>query len=39
MKDGVSAKLLDEFSHPDFVNRLKAGNEAAYRELVDGILP
>lgn len=36
---GVSAKLLEEFSHPNFVNRLKAGNEAAYRELVDGVLP
>jgi len=39
MKGGVSAKLLEEFDHPKFVNRLKAGNEAAYRELVDGILP
>jgi len=35
----VSAKRLEEFNHPDFVNSLKAGNEAAYRELVDGILP
>jgi len=39
MKGGVSAKMLEEFDHPDFVSRLKAGNEAAYRELVDGILP
>src|SRR3989304_5553453 len=39
MKGGVSAKMLEELSHPDFINRLKAGNEAAYRELVDGILP
>jgi DNA-directed RNA polymerase specialized sigma24 family protein len=30
---------MEEFGHPDFVSRLKAGNEATYRELVDGILP
>lgn len=29
MMSGISAKLLEEFSHPDFVSRLKAGNEAA----------
>jgi RNA polymerase sigma-70 factor (ECF subfamily) len=39
MMSGAFAKRLEEFNHPDFVNRLKTGNEAAYRELVDGMLP
>lgn len=30
---------LEKFNHPDFANNLKAGNEAAYRELIDGLLP
>jgi RNA polymerase sigma factor (sigma-70 family) len=36
---GISAKLKEQFDHPDFVKRLKAGSEAAYRELVDSFLP
>jgi RNA polymerase sigma factor (sigma-70 family) len=39
MMSGTFAKRLEEFNHPDFVSRLKTGNEAAYRELVDGMLP
>ncbi|MDZ7288950.1 MAG: sigma-70 family RNA polymerase sigma factor [candidate division KSB1 bacterium] len=30
---------MEEFNHPDFAGRLKAGSEAAYRELVEGFLP
>jgi RNA polymerase sigma-70 factor (ECF subfamily) len=36
---GISARLKDQFDHPDFVKRLKAGSEAAYRELVESFLP
>jgi RNA polymerase sigma factor (sigma-70 family) len=36
---GISAKLKEQFDHPDFVKRLKAGSESAYRELVDSFLP
>ena len=36
---GLPTKILEEFSHPDFVKKLKAGNDSAYRQLVDGILP
>jgi hypothetical protein len=39
MMSGAFAKRLEEFNHPDFVNRLKTGTEAAYRELADGMLP
>jgi len=35
----ISTKMKEEFDHPDFVKRLKAGNESAYRELVDSFLP
>jgi RNA polymerase sigma factor (sigma-70 family) len=36
---GISASLKEQFDHPGFVKRLKAGNETAYRELVEGFLP
>ena len=36
---GISAKLKEAFDHPDFVKRLKAGNESAYQDLVDSFLP
>jgi len=36
---GFSAKMLEEFNHPDFVKRLKTGSESAYQELVDIFLP
>lgn len=36
---GLFAEVVEEFNHPDFVKRLKAGNGSAYRQLVDGMLP
>ncbi|MGH7494705.1 MAG: RNA polymerase sigma factor [bacterium] len=35
----ISGKRLDEFNHPDFATRLKAGEELAYRELVNSFIP
>lgn len=32
---GVPAKVSEEFNHPDFAKRLKAGNESAFREFFD----
>jgi RNA polymerase sigma-70 factor (ECF subfamily) len=36
---GGSAKMPEEFNHPDFAKRLKAGNESAFRELFDYLSP
>lgn len=36
---GISAKRLEEFNHPDFVRKLKAGSESAYGQFMDGFAP
>lgn len=36
---GVPAKIPEEFNHPDFAKRLKAGNESAFREFFDYFSP